>query len=293
MAEDIEDVIAGRLPRHRRGVGQPVAKENPLTGELLEPAAPTPGSLDADMDAAFSTLVPSKQHEALGTSAPTSEPLVLQPAPGRLPGSVSFGRLGRSRHLWALALSVAIVAGAMVYLSLRSPSKAELREPGPATPQGSAPETAAATTDLWARAVAAHDGGDLQASRALLGELLAREPEYPGAAAFLEKAEDELWRQSALPLTFYAEHDHRLGSCRGRLVLDETGAKYASRDHQWHWHFDDIHTMNRPRPRHLDLETLEKELLRLGGPKRYRFKLLDSALDREDWTRFLRLRRAE
>jgi serine/threonine protein kinase len=142
---------------------------------------------------------------------------------------------------------------------------------------------------LLYQATLAAQQGKLESSEKTLRELLRRNPGFAGAEDLLERVEDGLWRRK-LPLVFRARHDHRIGGCTGQLRLEASGIVYRSEDHGvWRWSFDEIRSMEREDPRHLRIETDEKDLLALGRPKGYEFSLLSSSLTDEDWKRYEKL----
>jgi serine/threonine-protein kinase len=107
----------------------------------------------------------------------------------------------------------------------------------------------------------------------------------------LDWIEVEQWAQEALPIEYRAEHNHRIGSCRGQLTLEATGISFRSQDHAWDWSYPSIRGVQRRSRWSLEFATSETETLRLGGDKRYRFKLTREGLSREVWARFARLTR--
>ncbi len=144
--------------------------------------------------------------------------------------------------------------------------------------------------ELLVRALAQREAGDLEACRATLEALLSRVPDYPGAASLLAQVEEQLWLQSALPMVFQARHKHRIGSCEGRLTLDKEGLVFLSEKHgTWDWPFSEIREMERKDVAEIQIRTEEKDVFRLGGAKKYLFKLVDRGLSEEDWERYKRL----
>jgi serine/threonine protein kinase len=281
VAEDVDDVLRGRLPRLRRGN----APEPEPLEQLLDPAVGPAESLalEADLEAAFSTL--AEPAEAKPTGSPRGSPAGRQrPRPGRRVG-------GRGWLLGAGALLAAVAIGLAAWL----PRGVVAPEPGvhpPAAPPAVPPESTFTAAERLAQAVAARDRSDFEESRRILLELRETAPQFPGTAELLEEVEDALWRRDSLPLAFLAEHNHRIGSCRGQLVIAEAGIGYASRDHgRMSWSWAEIRRLERDGSRRLEVTTEETEVLRLGGPKRYDFRLLDGAIAPEEWRRLLRLAR--
>ena len=72
-------------------------------------------------------------------------------------------------------------------------------------------------TNSRAAAVAALENGQLRESQAKLGELMRRNPRFPGAADLSRRLALELWKEK-LPLRFQAKHDHRIGECTGNMT---------------------------------------------------------------------------
>jgi len=175
-------------------------------------------------------------------------------------------------------------------------------EPTPAEP----PETPAGATvgssgppavaepptdrELLLRALAQREAGDLEAGRATLEALLRRVPDYPGAASLLAQVEQQLWRRTALPMVFRVRHKHNIGSCEGRLRLEEKGIVFDSEEHgTLRWRFSEIRDIERKGVAEIELRTDEKDILRFGGAKKYVFDLIDRGISKEDWERYKRL----
>jgi serine/threonine protein kinase len=89
------------------------------------------------------------------------------------------------------------------------------------------------------------DEGRLDESESALNALLAHSPEYPGAQALTEQLQRAQFRES-LPLRLVARHEHLVGHCTGDLFLREDGIVFESSRHgPWHWHIDEIETLER------------------------------------------------
>jgi hypothetical protein len=152
-------------------------------------------------------------------------------------------------------------------------------DPGPAEP---APTHETGTADparLLDEARVALARGDLDASEARLEEILALDPNFPGAWKFREDLADKRWERT-LPHKHGARHAHRLGGCVGVVMLNPTGITFRSNEHEWEWKFPELAKAIRKDERHLSLETKDG--------KSFNFELGEpvSALD---WTRFLEL----
>jgi len=144
--------------------------------------------------------------------------------------------------------------------------------------------------ELLMRAFAQREAGDLEACRATLEALLRRVPDYPGAASLLAQVEQQLWRRNTLPMVFRVRHKHRIGSCEGRLRLDENGLVFDSDEHgTLRWRFSEIRELERKDVAEIELRTDEKDILRFGGAKKYVFDLIDRGISKEDWERYERL----
>jgi hypothetical protein len=135
----------------------------------------------------------------------------------------------------------------------------------------------------------AFQNGDLEGSKRQLEALLRTNPSFEGASELLLQVNDELWKKT-LPVSFRAEHQHRIRGCTGTLTLAAWGIRFSSTDHDWKWKFDEIRLIERQGGRVLNLETYETEVLGLGKPKNYKFELRESMGD-EDWSRYERLAR--
>lgn len=143
--------------------------------------------------------------------------------------------------------------------------------------------------DLFYKARLALDRGEIEESRTILEQLLARDPTFAGAADLHRLVTDQIWERT-LPLILRARHNHRLGGCLGELSLTALGVRFASSEHSWAWavRTDDIRVLERPNPETFIVETFEKDVLGLGKNKRYLFDL-EKPLSDDDWARYLRL----
>jgi tRNA A-37 threonylcarbamoyl transferase component Bud32 len=305
MARDVEEILAGRIPQRQTAVAAGVRKAQPAeTVATPAPAAPPLPGPPTRLGA------PARGRSARPPAAPP---------PGRSP---RHGPPGRGRpNVWLLSgVGLAIlIAGLFLGTRLRArraaagttpppssapagrlteppsePSRAEAAEPRSDPEESLAlpvPTTLASReAELLAQAMAARLSGELERSRELLQELLDSGESFPAASRLLERVEAEIWARDTLPIHVFAEHNHRIGSCRGELTLEPTGLAFRSRDHgQWQWSFADIQVVRRKGLREMELVTNETEALRLGGAKRYDFKLLGELPDREVLARFLEL----
>jgi hypothetical protein len=301
LAQDVEDVLAGRLPRNRVAVP---AAEAPggRPGPARENEGSASGALQRDLDTAFGTLVPDPPADAASARTPAARPPASARAPsfrllagaggGLLVAGLLLGVLGIQR--WGAGTTEPAAVGRAGPAAPGGPlgpgdtSTTTPAEPGTSVPATLSPDA----TRVLARAIAAHLGGDLERSRDILEELLAGDPALEEASRLLQRVEAELWARDTLPLEFRAAHNHRIGSCRGRLSLEAQGITYSSSDHgRWHWSFAELRGMTRKSPRELELVTDEREALRLGGAKRYDFQLLSDPLPSDEWDRFVHLAR--
>ena len=133
------------------------------------------------------------------------------------------------------------------------------------------------------------EDGDLALGERKLEELVETSPDFNEASELLVTVSTELVLPS-LPKEFSAKHDHRLGSCTGRLTLHDRGVEYWSRKHgAWQWRFDNVRTMYNRGSWGISFETHEDDMLGLLSTKNYNFILLGDPLDEEFWKRFERL----
>jgi serine/threonine protein kinase len=137
--------------------------------------------------------------------------------------------------------------------------------------------------ELFYQANMTFERGDLLKSKLYLERLLKRSPSFSGAAELQARVQMELWKQR-LPLSILASHDHRIGSCTGTLTLTTSGIRFESDEHKWDWSFFEMRILDRRDPSELFIETHEKDVLILGKPKRFRFKLA-IPLKEDDWGR--------
>ena len=157
-------------------------------------------------------------------------------------------------------------------------------EPKPATPEE---PRQSAEERLFERAQNSFDRGELEASSAILEELLQKNPSFEGGSELLTKVSDKIW-EKGLPMSFEAKHNHTFGSCEGSLSLGADELRFESKDHAWVWNFDEVQDIKRDEPKDLVLETSEKDSLKLGKSKRYKFALAEPLAD-EDWSRYQNL----
>jgi hypothetical protein len=142
---------------------------------------------------------------------------------------------------------------------------------------------------LFHQSKIAVENGDFVVAEKQLGELLKINPEFQGAAELINEIDGETFIQS-LPLEFTAKHNHRVGSCTGRLLLHEWGVEYFSDEHgRWRWRFDQILAIRRESEWKLHLETDESDLLGLFKTKSYNFSIQNTPLRDEDWQKYYRL----
>jgi hypothetical protein len=151
-------------------------------------------------------------------------------------------------------------------------------DPNPAQPAPLPTETADPAR-LFDEARIALARGDLDASEARLEEILALDPNFPGAWKLREDLADKRWERT-LPHKHGARHAHRLGGCVGVVMLNPTGITYRSNEHEWEWKFPELARAIRKDDRHLSLETKDG--------KSFNFEL-GEPLSALDWTRFLEL----
>ena len=189
--------------------------------------------------------------------------------------------LGARRPFWGVLAAAAL--GAAVWTAF-SWGRGESGRRETAAVVEPAPQMSQAER-LYHDASAALDSGDLEGSHASLNSLIEQEPDYPGASELLLTVEGEVVRQM-LPIELDAKHDHTMGSCRGRLTLADGRIEYISEKHgTWRWAFDQIVYLESKDSTHLELKTGERDMLKLGGSKRYRFELSEP-IDQETWSGF-------
>jgi serine/threonine protein kinase len=130
--------------------------------------------------------------------------------------------------------------------------------------------------------------GELEAAERMLETILEKNPSLDAASGMLAEASQKLLPH--LPLGFRARHNHRIGSCTGRLSLQEGGVEYQSTAHgTWHWRSQQIQALDQKGERSLELRTSEREMLGLVPSKNYNFFLLDDSLEEKTWKRYRRL----
>jgi len=173
---------------------------------------------------------------------------------------------------------------------LRTAKERKPKGAGAPTPPAQPAKAAEPThAELYYRALLAFEKGDIEGSKRQLEEILRADPTFAGASALLAQVNDELWKK-ALPLSFPAEHKHRIGGCAGTLTLDAWGVGFSSAEHDWRWKFDEILVIERQAGSVLNIETRETEVLALGRPKNYKFELKGFMME-ADWERYQRLSR--
>ena len=113
--------------------------------------------------------------------------------------------------------------------------------------------------------------------------------DFEGASDLLLATSSELVIPS-LPIELSAKHDHRLGSCTGRLTLHRDGVDFASSNHgTWRWPFEHMRAMDFRGAWGVHIETYEEDMLGLRSTKNYNFQLLGEPLDEDTGKRFKRL----
>jgi serine/threonine-protein kinase len=142
---------------------------------------------------------------------------------------------------------------------------------------------------LYFDATRAAKNGQLELGEQKLEELLDRNPDS-------EKARDLVLEISArlvlpaLPVELTAEHQHRFGSCTGRLTLREDGLEYGSKSHgRWQWGFGQIRDLDAEGSRRLAVQTHENDMLGLLDRKNYNFSVFGDPVDPAFWKRYERL----
>ena len=142
---------------------------------------------------------------------------------------------------------------------------------------------------LFSDARRAVDAGELEVAEAKLEQLVDRNRDFEGASDLLLTTSSELVIPS-LPIELSAKHDHRLGSCTGRLTLHRDGVDFASREHgTWRWPFEHTRAMDFRGAWGVHVETYEDDMLGLRSTKNYNFQLLGEPLDEDTGKRFERL----
>jgi hypothetical protein len=83
------------------------------------------------------------------------------------------------------------------------------------------------------------------------------------------------------PRSFEARHDHRRGSCIGRLSFDEKGVAFESetkKSHSWQWSWLDIQQIRLLDTGEVRLLTYKDNKWRLGADREYQFHVEDKQL---------------
>jgi len=209
-------------------------------------------------------------------------------APAALPGAPGEGAAQGAGPNGGQVAPVAAPAGGR---SAESEAAGTASEPvpdegGASVAGGPDPEAPLTAPQLLVRALTLRDAGQLEESRDLLLSLTSDLPDYPGAKDLLDDVEGELWRARSLPIVRSARHNHRLGSCEGRLTLTDWGMEFRSREHGTQsWRFKDILSLELEDSTTLRIETGDRDILRIGGGKRYVFQL-SRPISAEDWRRY-------
>jgi serine/threonine-protein kinase len=142
---------------------------------------------------------------------------------------------------------------------------------------------------LYFDASRAARNGQLELSEQKLEELLDRNPDWDKARDLVLEISAQLVLP-ALPVELTAEHQHRFGSCTGRLTLREDGLEYGSKSHgRWEWGFGQIRSLDAEGSRRLAVQTHENDMLGLLDRKNYNFSLLGDPVDPVFWKRYQRL----
>ena len=142
---------------------------------------------------------------------------------------------------------------------------------------------------LFSDARRAAEAGELEVAETQLEQLVDRNRDFEGASDLLLATSSELVIPS-LPIELSAKHDHRLGSCTGRLTLHRDGVDFASSNHgTWRWPFEHMRAMDFRGAWGVHVETYEEDMLGLRSTKNYNFQLLGEPLDEDTGKRFKRL----
>jgi eukaryotic-like serine/threonine-protein kinase len=140
---------------------------------------------------------------------------------------------------------------------------------------------------LYSEARKAFEDGALEKSESRLEALLARNPEFDGASPLLGRVSAALVRPD-LPIELVVRHRHRLGSCTGTLVLDESRIEYRSTKHPlWRWEFDHLRALDRAAGG-IHLETNDADMMGLLETKNYNFDIVSGTLPDLTWKRYQR-----
>jgi hypothetical protein len=130
---------------------------------------------------------------------------------------------------------------------------------------------------------------DFEASEQKLERVLARNPDFDRASRLLFDVSAELVLPT-LPRELSAKHNHRLGSCSGRLTLRQDGVEYGSKSHGlWQWRFEHIREMDVRSTRGFAIQTREDDMLGLLSSKNYNFSFLSESPEEHFWKRYERL----
>ncbi len=91
--------------------------------------------------------------------------------------------------------------------------------------------------------------------------------------------------------SFKVRHHHLKGSCKGDLIINESGIRYQTSltKDQRQWSFDDIQEIQFISDRDLNLVTYEDSRQRLGGDRIFKFELQDNTIPK-DLVAFLNLK---
>jgi serine/threonine-protein kinase len=144
---------------------------------------------------------------------------------------------------------------------------------------------------LFYDAARAARNGDFATSEEQLETLLAANPDFDRARSLLLDVSSDLVLPT-LPRELTVKHNHRLGSCSGRLTLREDGIAYSSKSHGlWQWRFGHIREMDVRSSRGFVIQTREDDMLGLLSSKNYNFSLLSDSPEEHFWKRYERLYR--
>jgi hypothetical protein len=142
---------------------------------------------------------------------------------------------------------------------------------------------------LYLEATRAERNGELELSEQKLEELLGRNPDSEKAQQLVLDVSARLVLPS-LPIELLAEHQHRFGSCTGRLTLGVEGLEYSSKSHgRWQWGFGQIRALDAGGSRRIAVQTYEGDMLGLLDRKNYNFSILGETMDPTLWKRYERL----
>jgi hypothetical protein len=142
---------------------------------------------------------------------------------------------------------------------------------------------------LFYDAARAARNGDFAASEEQLETILAGNPDFDRARSLLLDVSSELVLPK-LPRELTVKHNHRLGSCSGRLTLREDGIAYSSKSHGlWQWRFEHIREMDVRSSRGFVIQTHEDDMLGLLSSKNYNFSVLSDSPEEHFWKRYERL----